>query len=126
LISREAERISRLNGGIAADADLAGAGLKILDREAFVKVAEDLQFKHVPQIGQFLKNTGRVGEAEIDAALSIQRELAKSGERKLLGEILVEQKLASKADVDLAFANQQELKAALKILREKFLATVSF
>lgn len=125
VVSKEMERISKLNGGLSEAADLSGRTLHVLDKESFLKIAEDLQFKHVPQIGQFLKGTGRIGEEQIEAALLIQRDLAQGGSRKLIGEILVENKLAAQIDVDLAFSRQQELKSALKAVREKFLTTVN-
>ncbi len=98
--------------------------MAIASDATLVKAAEELQFKHVPQLGQFLKGTGKISETQIEAALQIQRGLPKDGPRKLLGEILVENKLAAQADVDLAFANQQELKSALRTVREKFLSTI--
>jgi len=122
--AKELEKILGLNS-LSAGAELGGRELTIASDATFVKAAEELQFKHVPQLGQFLKGTGKISETQIEAALQIQRGLPKDGPRKLLGEILVENKLAAQADVDLAFANQQELKSALRTVREKFLSTIN-
>lgn len=124
-LAKELQKIIELNGGgLSAKVEVAGRELAIASDSTFVKAAEEMQFKHVPQIGQFLKGTGRISEEQIDSALQIQRSLPKDGPRKLLGEILVENKLAAQSDVDLAFANQQELKSALRSVREKFLSNV--
>jgi hypothetical protein len=87
--------------------------------EQLNKAATDLSFKHVPQLGQFLKGTGKISEEQIEAALKIQRAIPKEAPRKLLGEILVENNLAKQADVDLAFARQTEMKKELKNVFEK-------
>lgn len=124
-VAKELQKIIDLNGGgLAAKVEVAGSELAIANDNTFIKAAEEMQFKHVPQIGQFLKGTGRISEEQIESALQIQRGLPKDGPRKLLGEILVENKLAAQSDVDLAFANQQEVKAALRSVREKFLSNV--
>lgn len=119
-IAKELDRISKLNPEINADAILSGKVLNVNTPDSLLKAAEELQFKHVPQIGQFLKGTGKISEEQIGKALEIQRAIPQGAPRKLIGEILVENKLAAQADVDLAFSNQQELKAALKEVREKF------
>ncbi|MBX9687952.1 MAG: hypothetical protein K2X27_14700 [Candidatus Obscuribacterales bacterium] len=122
-VEKEASRLAELNQ-LTKDAALNGEALRIFDEKSFAKTAEEMAFKHVPQIGQFLKGTGKITEEQIEQALAIQRGLPKDGPRKLIGEILVENKLALQSDVDKAFANQQELKTALKDLREKFLETL--
>lgn len=117
---KETARISALNGDLAADSVVAGKTLVTAAEQDIAKFAQELQFKHTPQIGQFLKGTGKISEEQIEAALKIQRELPPDGPRKLLGEILVENKLAAQVDVDKAFANQQALKAALKDVMTAF------
>ncbi len=124
-ISKEVSRLAELNAGIASEAQVGGKQLLVSNEAHFAKAAEELQFKHVPQLGQFLKGTGKISEEQIEAALQIQRALPANGPRKLLGEILVENKLAAQGDVDAAFASQQEWKAALKSLREKFISNVA-
>ncbi len=124
-IAKELSRISELNTGVATSAELGGRQLVVSNEAHFVRAAEELQFKHVPQIGQFLKGTGKISEEQIEAALKIQRAIPPEAPRKLLGEILVENKLAAQADVDSAFASQQDWKAQLKTLREKFISNVS-
>jgi hypothetical protein len=86
--------------------------------EQLNKAATDLSFKHVPQLGQFLKGTGKISEQQIEEALVIQRAIPKDAPRKLLGEILVENNLAQKADVDLAFTRQTEMKKELRNIFE--------
>lgn len=91
--------------------------------EQLVKAATDLQFKHVPQLGQFLKGTGQITEHQIESALQIQRAIPADQPRKFLGQILVENNLAKQADVDLAFARQTEMKKQLKEVFDQFRRT---
>ena len=121
LVNKELTRLSNLNGGqILADTDVSGRTLQVWNKEAFMKAAGDLQFKHVPPIGQFMKGTGNIGEQQIEQALQIQRGLPADHPRKLIGQILVDNKLAQQADVDLAFGRQTEMKKELKQALEQF------
>lgn len=123
-IAKETERLSKLNPSVKAEMDLSGLNLVTADGKAVIKFAEELQFKHVPQIGQFMKGTGKITEEHIEAALTIQRGMPQDAQRRFLGEILVDNKLAQQADVDAAFAHQQELKSVMKSVREKFFAAI--
>ena len=123
--SKELSRISGLNGGLAAEADVSAQMLKVSNPAHFAEVAAEMQFKHVPQIGQFMKASGQISEAQIQAALTEQ---GKNTSRRI-GEILVDlapasEKTAMQASVDLSFSTQNHMKAVLKDLREKFLFTV--
>ena len=126
-IAKESQRIASLNTGIfaeapvAAELNLAGKTLTTMNPQHFAKLAEEIQFKHVPQLGQLMKATGRITEGQIDEAIRLQQTYAK-GAAPRLGEILVDKGLAAKADVDLAFASQNELKLVLKNVRDKFLS----
>lgn len=120
-IGKELAHLGSINaGGLSEHTIISGQTLNITSREHLVHLAEEMQFKHVPQIGQFLKSTGRIGEKDIEAALQIQKAAPTPAPK--IGEILVNNKLATQSDVDLAFANQTELKDVLKALRTKFLA----
>lgn len=124
LIGKEVSRLTELNEGFSAGLNVSGKTFTAWNEEHLKKAAADLQFKHVPQLGQFLKGTGKISEEQIEAALKIQRAIAADQPRKLIGQILVENNLAAQADVDLAFGRQQEMKAALTSLRDKFLQTL--
>lgn len=113
-IAKETTRLTALNGGILPESSIAGQTIRIYDGEALARLSGDLQFKHVPPLGQFLKGTGRITEAQIDEALRIQKAIPADQPRKLIGQILVENKLAVQADVDLAFSRQQLMKSELR------------
>jgi hypothetical protein len=114
----EAERLAALNPALKELTDIGGAKVTVLDQDHLVKLAgSDLQFKFTPQLGQFLKAGGKITEEHIGEAFAVQ----KGGSKKLLGEILVDLKHATKADVEQAFADQNTVKAALKAAREEFL-----
>lgn len=115
----EAERLAALNPTLKGVSDLGGAKVTVLDQDHLIKLAgSDLQFKFTPQLGQFLKAGGKITEEHIGEAFAVQ----KGGSKKLLGEILVDLKHATTADVEQAFADQNTVKAALKAAREAFLA----
>jgi hypothetical protein len=120
-LAKEVERITALNPGLVVGQDgmlAAGTTLKLSDDAFLKKVSDDLVFKHVPPIGQFMKGTGKITEEQIAKALEIQKGMQPEAPRKLLGQILVDNKLALQADVDLAFARQTEMKSALFKLRD--------
>jgi hypothetical protein len=122
LVERELGRVSNLNAGtILRDTDVSGKTVAVWNADDLAKAAGDLQFKHVPQFGQFLKGTGRISEQQIETALQIQRKIPADQPRKLIGDILVENKMATRADVDLAFGRQQEMKTQLRGVFENFL-----
>jgi hypothetical protein len=81
------------------------------------KLAEKAQFKHVPQLGQFLKETG-VTEEQIGKALAIQKAEPQAS-RRLIGQILSDEGLATKEQVDAAFAKQGQLKGFLATVRKE-------
>lgn len=106
--------------GYAADLVKLYENAGAMPAEQLAKAATDLQFKHCPPLGQFLKGTGRISEEHVEQALALQKQTP----TKKIGEILVEKGWASQADVDLAFSRQQNMKASLKDLFEKFKATM--
>ncbi len=117
----ESERLLSINPHAAGLSDLGGVKMTVLDEAQLVKLASgDVQFKFTPQLGQFLKATGKITEEHIGEAMAVQ----KAGSKKMLGEILVDLKHAEQADVDLAFSSQNIVKATLKEVRENFLKTV--
>lgn len=118
-IGKEIERLGALNAGLSGESKLMGKTLITTNEQHLLKLAEDTQFKHIPQIGQFLKATGKISEETIETALKIQKSSPAPAPR--IGEILVNKKLAAQADVDAAFGAQQELKDILKELRLKFI-----
>jgi LysM repeat protein len=118
-ISTEAERIQGLNPNInQIDGDQR---LLVHDAPAIAKLAETTRFKHVPQIGQLLKQHG-VSEENVQEAFRIQNSLPKEN-RPLIGQILVDSKLATKPQVDQAFEQQNSLKAMLKDVQNEVFPT---
>ena len=114
VISKEVERLSALNSEITAAT--AGQRLLVHDEAALSKLAEVTQFKHVPQLGQMLKQYG-VSEESIQDAFKIQNSLPKEN-RPLIGQVLVDNGLATKEQVDKAFEQQNALKSLLKEVRQ--------
>ncbi|MBX9573032.1 MAG: hypothetical protein K2X77_29315 [Candidatus Obscuribacterales bacterium] len=124
-IAKEIDRLTKLNPSLSILEDgmvKAGTTVKLADDAFLKKVSDDLVFKHVPPIGQFMKGTGKITEEQIGKALEIQKGMAPEAPRKLLGQILVDNKLALQADVDLAFARQTEMKAVLQKIRDGIFA----
>lgn len=118
----ESERLLAMNPHAAGLTDLGGVKMSVLDEAHLIKLAStDVQFKFTPQLGQFLKAGGKITEEHIGEAMAVQ----KAGSKKMLGEILVDLKHADQADVDLAFASQNTVKAALKEARENFLKSLN-
>jgi signal transduction histidine kinase len=69
----------------------------------------------VPRIGDYLIEQDLLTEEELKTALARQVELAAEGERRLLGQMLVELGIVSRETVDMAITNQIiELHAALQ------------
>ncbi len=121
-VTAEAERLLALNPVLKEATSIGGMKITVLDQNHLTKLAGgDLQFKFTPQLGQFLKSTGKITEEHISEAMALQ----KGGNKKMLGEILVDLNHATKADVDAAFADQNIMKAALKEVREQFLKTLN-
>lgn len=115
LTADEVARITANNPG--KDLTIAGQDLVVYTQKDLVKLAETTQFKHLPQLGQLLKQNG-VTEEQIQAALKIQASQTPET-KQLLGQILQEQGLATKAQVDGAFSQQNKLKDALKAVRQE-------
>ena len=68
----------------------------------------------VPRIGDYLIERDLLSKEQLEAALARQKELADQGERRLLGQTLVEMEIVSRETIDLAITNQIiELHAAL-------------
>ncbi len=68
----------------------------------------------VPRIGDYLIEKDLLTEEELKSALDRQKELAAEGDRRLLGQTLVEMGLVSRETIDMAITNQIiELHAAL-------------
>lgn len=113
-ISKEAVRLRELNSSIIGE-KIEAEKLLVHDRAAIEKLAEITQFKHVPQLGQFLKQHG-VSEDNIQQALRIQS--AQTQDRKqLIGQILVDNNFATKEQIEQAFGQQNALKETLKRVR---------
>jgi len=68
----------------------------------------------VPRIGDYLIEKDLLTDEQLEVALDRQRELADLGERRLLGQTLVELDMVSRETIDMAITNQIiELHAAL-------------
>lgn len=69
----------------------------------------------VPRLGEYLIRQGLLTSDQLEMALVRQRELAKAGERRLLGQTLVELELVDRETIDRAITSQIiELHAALQ------------
>jgi signal transduction histidine kinase len=69
----------------------------------------------VPRIGEYMIEQGLLTTAQLETALARQREMADRGQRRLLGQTLVEMKLVDRETLDRAVTRQIiELHAALQ------------
>ncbi len=69
----------------------------------------------VPRIGEYLIEQGLLTPPQLESALNRQRELAARGQRRLLGQTLIEMKLVDRETLDRAITRQIiELHAALQ------------
>ncbi|GMR10167.1 MAG: hypothetical protein BMS9Abin28_0988 [Anaerolineae bacterium] len=69
----------------------------------------------IPRIGDYLIEQDLLTEEELKTALARQKQLADEGERRLLGQTLVELGMVSRETIDMAITNQIiELHAALQ------------
>jgi len=67
------------------------------------------------RFGEFLMKRGYIGAAQLDAALGRQRELAETGVRETLGQVLLELRVLTREQLELASVEQvQELQNALR------------
>ncbi|MBS2011254.1 MAG: hypothetical protein JST01_29690 [Cyanobacteria bacterium SZAS TMP-1] len=112
-IAEEAKRLTLRNPALELK---EGATLTVYAENDLAKLAEKTQFKHVPQLGQFLKEFG-VTETQITRALDIQKAEPQATKR-LLGQILTDEGLATKEQVDAAFGKQGALKKILADVRK--------
>jgi hypothetical protein len=112
-IATEAKRIKSLNPDIGKNSNQR---LLVHDAPTLGALADTSIYKHVPQIGQLLKQHG-VSEENMQDALRIQSSLPAEN-RPLIGQVLVDAKLATRAQVDQAFEQQNALKALLKSVRD--------
>jgi hypothetical protein len=119
VLSEEEKRLTLLNPQLAGEGGTLkiGSTIKIYNEQDLTKLAEKTQFKFVPQLGQFLKENG-VTEEQIGRALEIQK-AQPVDQKKLLGQILTDEGLATKEQVDAAFGKQGELKKVLAGVRKE-------
>ena len=67
------------------------------------------------RFGEFLMKKGYVTEAQLDAALRRQQELTASGVKETLGQVLLEMRVMTREQLELASVEQvQELQSALR------------
>ncbi len=70
----------------------------------------------VPRIGDYLIEKDLLTDEQLNSALERQKELADEGERRLLGQTLVEMGMVTRETIDMAITNQIiELHAALTV-----------
>ena len=75
----------------------------------------DTPLAFVPRLGEYLVLRGLLTTGQLESALVHQKELAKLGERRLLGQTLVELELVDRETIDRAITSQIiELHAALQ------------
>ncbi len=106
-----------LNPALNPVAALDGATVVTYDAAKLTALTGDLRFRHVPQLGEFLG----IAKAEQDACLAIQM----TDRTRLLGQIFVEQKLATTEAVELAFARQTQWKQSLSQVQQSICAEQS-
>ena len=69
----------------------------------------------IPRLGDYLVRRGLLTTGQLESALVHQKELAKNGERRLLGQTLVELEMVDRETIDRAITSQIiELHAALQ------------
>jgi signal transduction histidine kinase len=67
------------------------------------------------RFGEFLMKKGYITEGDLDAALGRQRELAGAGVKETLGQVLLEMRVMTREQLELASVEQvQELQSALR------------
>ena len=67
------------------------------------------------RFGEFLMKKGYITSGQLDAALGRQRELAGTGVRETLGQVLLEMRVMTREQLELASVEQvQELQSALR------------
>lgn len=67
------------------------------------------------KFGEFLTKQGYISEAQLEAALTRQREMAASGARETLGQVLLDMRVLTRERLELASVEQvQELQNALR------------
>lgn len=117
-IEKEVKRLQALNPELETAGLKEGQQVLVHDQAGMNALADTTMFKHVPQIGQILKRNG-VPEEAVEQAFKIQQSIPPGPNRPLVGQILVDNKLATKEQVDLAFADQNALKDALKAVKKE-------
>lgn len=117
-VEKEVKRLQALNPGLESAGLTEGKQVLVHDQSSMSALADTTMFKHVPQIGQILKRNG-VPEEAVEQAFKIQQAIPPGPNRPLIGQILVDNKLATKEQVDLAFADQNALKDALKAIKKE-------
>jgi hypothetical protein len=60
------------------------------------------------RLGEYLMGRGYLSEVNLDAALTRQQVMALRGQKVLLGELLVQMKLANPQQIEEALAHQRE------------------
>lgn len=76
---------------------------------------DESPFVFVPRIGEYLIKQGQLTSEQLDRALERQKELGDRGEKRLLGQTLVEMDLVTSKTIDRAITSQIiELHAALQ------------
>ncbi|CAN5536925.1 hypothetical protein BH10CYA1_BH10CYA1_18110 [soil metagenome] len=119
-IAKEVARVRSLNQALDTVVDLPDRQVITYTTETLKALADATRFKHVPPLGQFLKASGKVSDAQIEAAFAHQQTLPKDAPRRFLGEILTDMGIISSADADAAEATQKGLKAYLSGLFAEF------
>lgn len=117
-VEKEVKRLQALNPQLESAGLKEGQQILVHDQASMSALADTTMFKHVPQIGQILKRNG-VPEEAVEQAFKIQQAIPPGPNRPLIGQILVDNKLATKEQVDLAFADQNALKDALKAIKKE-------
>lgn len=113
-VARLQERTGLKPGQVAG-----GRKLDVYNDNDIAALGEKTSYRFLPQIGQLLKLHGGVKEEQIQEAMRIQSQQTPEN-RQLIGQILVEKKFASQAQIDQVFEVQR---AAKQWLRELFHST---
>ncbi len=116
IIKAEVKRLQERTG-LPENQVFDGRTVQVYNDADIAKFAQQASFRFLPQIGQMLKVKGYATEAQISEAIAIQAKQP-ADKKQLLGEILVEKKISTQAQVDDVFRDQMIAKEALSRILE--------
>jgi len=115
-VKAEVQRLKERTG-LPGNHLLDGRTLQVYNDADIAGLAQKASFRFLPQIGQVLKVKGYATEAQILEVMEIQAKQP-AGKKQLLGELLVQKKYTTQAQVDDVFRDQMIAKEALSRILE--------